>query len=558
MSAIARSPFEVLPGPQRAPTTDPRVPARDRVVTRDLMDRFERECPDKVYIEFGDNGEQWTYRDLRTMVIQTAIGLQQLGVAQGDHVLVWLPNSREHLRVFFAINYLGAVFVPINTAYKGAVLAHVIDNADAKLAIVHADLAPRLEGVPLASLKAAVVVGERRACPGLPTHFYADVLLPESGTLAPLARPIEPWDSQSIIYTSGTTGPSKGVLSSYLHIYTNAGPETWTCVTGEDRFLVNMPLFHIGGMGVVFVMFVRGGSVSFIDRFDTATFLDTVRRTRTTATFLLGVMASFLEKLPERADDADTPLRLVFMVPLAGDIAAFSKRFGCEVYTIFNMTEISTPIISEPNPLVRGTCGKQRAGVDVRLVDDHDCEVPIGTVGEMLVRTDRPWGMNSGYYKNPSATAAAWRNGWFHTGDAFRKDAEGYYYFVDRKKDAIRRRGENISSFEVEADVLAHPAVREVAAIGVPNEMSEEDVLVVVAPVDGHLIDPAALLDFLRPRMAHFMIPRYVRVMPELPKTATSKVMKHELRQQGVTADTWDREAAGIQVKSDRFTGNPK
>ncbi len=558
MSAIAPSPFEVLPGPQRAPTTDPRVPARDRVVTRDLMDRFERECPDKVYIEFGDNGEQWTYRDLRTMVIQTAIGLQQLGVAQGDHVLVWLPNSREHLRVFFAINYLGAVFVPINTAYKGAVLAHVIDNADAKLAIVHADLAPRLEGVPLASLKAAVVVGERRACPGLPTHFYADVLLPESGTLAPPARPIEPWDSQSIIYTSGTTGPSKGVLSSYLHIYTNAGPETWTCVTGEDRFLVNMPLFHIGGMGVVFVMFVRGGSVSFIDRFDTATFLDTVRRTRTTATFLLGVMASFLEKLPERADDADTPLRLVFMVPLAGDIAAFSKRFGCEVYTIFNMTEISTPIISEPNPLVRGTCGKQRAGVDVRLVDDHDCEVPIGTVGEMLVRTDRPWGMNSGYYKNPSATAAAWRNGWFHTGDAFRKDAEGYYYFVDRIKDAIRRRGENISSFEVEADVLAHPAVREVAAIGVPNEMSEEDVLVVVAPVDGHLIDPAALLDFLRPRMAHFMIPRYVRVLPELPKTATSKVMKHELRQQGVTADTWDREAAGIQVKSDRFTGNPK
>jgi crotonobetaine/carnitine-CoA ligase len=557
MSAIASSPFEVLPGPQRAPTTDPRVPARDRVVTRELMDRFERECPDKVYIEFGDNGEQWTYRDLRTMVIQTAIGLQQLGVAQGDHVLVWLPNSREHLRVFFAINYLGAVFVPINTAYKGAVLAHVIDNADAKLAIVHADLAPRLEGVPLASLKAAVVVGERRACPGLPTHFYADVLLPESGTLAPPARPIEPWDSQSIIYTSGTTGPSKGVLSSYLHIYTNAGPETWTCVTGEDRFLVNMPLFHIGGMGVVFVMFVRGGSVSFIDRFDTATFLDTVRRTRTTATFLLGVMASFLEKLPERADDADTPLRLVFMVPLAGDISAFSKRFGCEVYTIFNMTEISTPIISEPNPLVRGTCGKQRAGVDVRLVDDHDCEVPVGTVGEMLVRTDRPWGMNSGYYKNPSATAAAWRNGWFHTGDAFRKDAEGYYYFVDRIKDAIRRRGENISSFEVEADVLAHPAVREVAAIGVPNEMSEEDVLVVVAPVDGHLIDPAALLDFLRPRMAHFMIPRYVRVLPELPKTATSKVMKHELRQQGVTADTWDREAAGIRVKSDRFSGNP-
>jgi hypothetical protein len=151
------------------------------------------------------------------------------------------------------------------------------------------------------------------------------------------------------------------------------------------------------------------------------------------------------------------------MVPLAGDIAAFSKRFGCEVYTIFNMTEISTPIMSEPNPLVRGTCGRKRDGVDVRLVDDNDCEVPIGSVGEMLVRTDRPWGMNSGYYKNPQATAAAWRNGWFHTGDSFRQDADDNFYFVDRKKDAIRRRGENISSFEVEADVTAHPSVREYA-----------------------------------------------------------------------------------------------
>ncbi len=545
--------FEVMPGPQALETTDPRVPGRDRVVTRDLMERWNRECPDKVFLQFGDDDTSWTYSEFRTLVIQTAIGLQRLGVAQGDHVLVWLPNGREHLRVYFAINYLGAVFVPINTAYKGTLLAHVIDNSDATLAIVHADLAPRLEGVALARLQAAIVVGARVHCPGLQTHFYTDTLLPKSGSLAPLLHPIEPWHPQSIIYTSGTTGPSKGVLSSYLHLYTNAGPETWACVTGDDRFLVNMPLFHIGGMGVVFVMFARGGSVAFVDRFDTASFLDTVRTTGTTATFLLGVMANFLDKLPPSPSDADTPLRLVFMVPLAGDIAAFSKRFGCDVYTIFNMTEISTPIISEPNPLLRGTCGKQRAGVDVRLVDDNDCEVPLGTVGEMLVRTDRPWGMNSGYYKNPQATAAAWRNGWFHTGDSFRRDAEGYFYFVDRKKDAIRRRGENISSFEVEAEVTLHPSVREAAAVGVPSEFSEDEVLVVVAPVAGIEIDPVALIEFLRPRMAHFMIPRYVRVLPELPKTPSNKVMKHELRQEGVTADTWDRETAGIRIKSDRF-----
>jgi crotonobetaine/carnitine-CoA ligase len=546
--------FDVLPEPTRAETTDPRIPPREQVVTRSLMERWNRECPDKVFVKFADDGEAWTYREFRQLVLQTAIGLQRLGVAQGDHVLVWLPNGREHLRVFFALNYLGAVFVPINTAYKGALLAHVIENSDARLAVVHADLAARLEGVALAALTDAVVVGERVACPGLRTHHYADALLPASGVLEPPARPIEPWDPQSIIYTSGTTGPSKGVLSSYLHIYTNAGPETWPCVTGEDRFLVNMPMFHIGGMGVVFVMFVRGGSIAFAERFDTATFLDTVRATGTTATFLLGVMASFLEKLPASPDDADTPLRLAFMVPLAGDIAAFSRRFGCEIYTIFNMTEISTPIISEPNPLVRGTCGRKREGVDVRLVDDNDCEVPDGTVGEMMVRTDRPWGMNSGYYKNPEATAVAWRNGWFHTGDSFRRDAQGYYYFVDRKKDAIRRRGENISSFEVEADVLAHPDVREVAAIGVPNEHSEEDVMVVVAPMAGRALDPAALLAFLRDRMAHFMVPRYVRVVDELPKTPSSKVMKAELRRQGVTADTWDRERAGIAVKADRFS----
>jgi crotonobetaine/carnitine-CoA ligase len=549
-SALA---IEVAAAPERPETTDPRIPARDQVVTRALMERWVRECPDKVFIEFGDDGERWTYRHFRDLIVQTALGLQRLGVAQGDHVLVWLPNSREHLRVFFALNYLGAVFVPINTAYKGALLAHVIENSDARLAIVHADLAPRMTGIGLAALTDAVVVGERVACPGLRTHHYADVLLPTHGRLEPPARPIEPWDPQSIIYTSGTTGPSKGVLSSYLHIYTNAGPQTWPCVTGEDRFLVNMPLFHIGGMGVVFVMFVRGGSVAFVDRFDTASFLDTVRRTGTTATFLLGVMASFLEKLPPKADDADTPLRLAFMVPLAGDIAAFSRRFGCEIYTIFNMTEISTPIISEPNPLVRGTCGRKREGVDVRLVDDNDCEVPDGTVGEMIVRTDRPWGMNSGYHKNPKATAEAWRNGWFHTGDSFRRDAQGYYYFVDRKKDAIRRRGENISSFEVEADVQAFPAVREVAAIGVPNEMSEEDVLVVVAPMQGASLDPAELIAFLRERMAHFMVPRYVRVVAELPKTPSNKVMKAELRREGVTADTWDRERAGIAVRSDRF-----
>jgi crotonobetaine/carnitine-CoA ligase len=542
--------YEEAPSP-----SDPRIPPRDRVVTRSLVERWARERPDKVFVRFADNDEEWTYGAFREMVVQTAVGLQALGVRQGDHVLVWLPNTRENIRVYFAINYLGAVYVPINTAYKGSLLAHVLDNCDARLAVVHSDLVERLHDVPLATLTDLVIVGAPVDAPAaLRARRYADVLLPTEGRLLPPERSIEPWDPFAIIYTSGTTGPSKGVLSSYLHLYTNAGPETWPMVTEDDRFLMNGPMFHIGGMGILYVMFARGASVAFVERFDTARFWDDVRRTGATSCFLLGVMAAFLEKQPPRPDDAQHPMRLVFMVPLAGDIAAFSKRFGVDVYTIFNMTEISSPIVSEPNPVAVGTCGKARPGVEVRLVDANDCEVPIGQVGEMIVRTDRPWGMNSGYYKNPEATAQAWRNGWFHTGDMFRSDAEGNFYFVDRGKDAIRRRGENISSFEVEAEVAQHPAVREAAAVAVPSELSEDEVMVVVAPAEGKTIDPAELIEFLRPRMAHFMIPRYVRILPELPKTPSSKVLKHELRAQGVTADTWDREAAGIRIKMDRFS----
>lgn len=542
------------PYPSAAPIADPRVPPHDHVVTRDLMERWHREQPGRVFLKFGDDGEEWTFARVRELTLQTALGLQQQGVRQGDTVLVWLPNSRECLRVFFAVQYLGAVFVAINTAYKGALLAHVVANANAKLAVVHADLLPRLAEVDTASLESVIVVGGAAAeVARLAVCTYEATLLPSSGTLAAPPRAIAPWDPCAVIYTSGTTGPSKGVLCSYLHLFSNAGPETWPFLTADDRYLVNMPMFHIGGIGGIYVMFARGGSVSFVERFDTATFWSVVRSTGTTAGFLLGVMAAFLEKQPPGPDDRNHSLRLALMVPLAGDIAAFSERFGVTVYTIFNMTEISSPIVSASNPTVRGTCGRPRPGVQVRLVDENDCEVAPGQVGEMLVRTERPWAMNSGYHRNAEATARAWRNGWFHTGDAFRVDGEGNFYFVDRMKDAIRRRGENISSFEVEADVVQHPAVQEAAAIGVPSEVGEEDVMVVVAPVQGAAMDPAELIAFLRARMAHFMVPRYVRVVPELPKTPTAKVQKNQLREQGITPDTWDRERAGIRVRMDRI-----
>jgi len=544
--------IHVADSPHAPETTDPRIPPRDQVVSRYLIDRWIREQPDKVFLKFDDNNEEWTYAEFRQRVIRAGLGFQKLGVKQGDHVLVWGPAGREHTLIFFGLSYIGAVYVPINTAYRGNLLAHVINVSDAKLAVVHAELCPRLTGVDLAQLEQVVTYAGAAETP-LPTTTYEAALLPDEGTLAPLDRPIEPWDPMSIIFTSGTTGPSKGVLASYLHLYTNAGPVTWPMVTGEDRWLQNFPMFHIAGMATMFVMLARGGSIGLVERFDTRTFWQSVRNTGCTACFMLGAMANFLSKAPPAANDTDSPMRLMFMVPLTGDIGAFSERFGVDVYTIFNMTEISTTIVSEPNPLKAGTCGKVRVGVEVRLVDDNDCEVPLGQVGEMIIRTDRPWGMNSGYYKNPEATAKAWRNGWFHTGDAFTQDEEGFFYFVDRMKDAIRRRGENISSLEVESEVQAHADVLEAAAIAVPSEIGEDEVMICVAPQPDRFIDPPELIEFLRPRMAYFMIPRYIRVMPDLPKTPTTKVMKHQLRDEGITQDTWDREAAGVVVKAERF-----
>jgi crotonobetaine/carnitine-CoA ligase len=531
---------------------DPRVPAREVCVVRYLLDRWAAERGEQIYVIF-DTNRRYTYREMRERTIGVAVGLARLGVKQGDHVLAWQPTTPEMLATFYAINYLGAVFVPINTAYRGRLLEHVIENSDARLAVVHSSLVDRLDGIGLSRLEHLVVTGPAlTAGARLPVTPFEEFAGTEA-ELPQLLRPIEPWDTQSVIYTSGTTGPSKGVMSSYLHMYTNPGPEAWPFLTGEDRFLVNNPMFHIGGMGLPFAMLARGGSIVLPERFSTDHFWPVVREHGVTAIFLLGVMATFLSKATPSAEDRLHKVRTCFIVPLIEGAQEFTRRFGVNVYTIFNMTEISSPIVSAPNPTVRGTCGKIRPGVDVRLVDENDCEVPIGTTGEMMLRTDRPWAMSHGYLKEPQATARAWRNGWFHTGDAFKKDADGNFFFVDRIKDSIRRRGENISSFEVEAEILAHPDVRECAALAVPSDLGEDDVMIVVAPAPGRTIDPVALTHFLTNRLAYFMIPRYVRTLPDLPKTPSSKVLKAQLRSEGITADTWDRERAGIVIRRDRI-----
>jgi len=525
----------------------------DVCVLRYALERHARTKPDEVFATF-EGGERWTFAQTLEQVASLAGNLSELGVRQHDHVVLLLPTCPLALRVMFAANYLGAVYVPVNPALKGSALEHVLHNAGAKIAIVHDSVLDRVLAAAPPDLKTVIRSSDGAVSPQGDVAIHGVSAITKSSAPPPApAKPIQPFDTQSIIYTSGTTGRSKGVLSSYMHAYSCVGPDAWNCLRPDDRQMVHMPIFHIGGAFIATVSLCVGSSIGVVSHFRTEAFWDQVRELEITSAFLLGAMATFLLKQPPSPRDRDHGLRMVFIVPFGQSGPPIRERFGVDVFTIFNMTEICTPLISRANPAKDNICGRPRAGVEVRLVDEHDCLVRDGQVGQMILRTESPWAMNHGYNANPQATADAWRNGWFHTGDAFYRDADGDYHFVDRLKDAIRRRGENISSYEIEVELLSHPAVREAAAIPVPSEFSEDEVLVVLAPAAGASIEPEEIIRHLQPRVAHHMIPRYVRIIDELPKTPTAKVEKHVLRSEGLTTDTWDRERAGITVRREKI-----
>lgn len=521
------------------------LPARAECVVGPLLERWADERPDATFLEFED-GASWTFSLTLDLTRRAAAGLRRLGVRQGSHVLSWMPNAPEAILAWFGANYLGAVVVPLNPAYRGSLLRHAIALSDATVMVAHASLLPALSTVETAQLRDVVVIhGESPPIDGLRLHPAAALL--SSGAAGP-ERPVQPWDPNYIMFTSGTTGPSKAVISTYVQAW-SGGPMAMDYFGPGDRLLAHLPLFHVSGAGAVMDRLVKGGTCVLTSGFKPGAFWDTVRRFNITGCCLVGAMTRFLLNQPASGRDRDHPLRNVITVPWNQDSVAVAERYGIKMYTAFNMTETATPITSAANPPRLGTCGKPRPGVEARVVDLNDCELPTGETGELVLRTSRPWEITPGYYKNPEATARAWRNGWFHTGDAFRRDEEGYLFFVDRMKDAIRRRGENISSFEVESEAGAHPSVREAAVVPVPSELGEDEVLLVVAPVAGRTIDPIELLRFMEPRMAHFMLPRFIRFMDELPKTPTAKIEKHGLRAEGVTPDTWDREANGVTVR---------
>lgn len=527
---------------------DARVPSGETCTLAAQLDRWAEIDPDKILVAFAD-GTRWSYAETLDLVKQTAEGLRRLGVRKGDLVNVWLPNGPDIVRVWFAINYVGAVYAPLNIHYRGAILEHVLRQGAGRFIIVHAEFVPLLRRVAHARLTDAVIVGG-------PVEPVGELNVHGEQALAPPMRlaareAVDPWDLQMVIYTSGTTGPSKGVEVTYFQNYTSI-VAIYGHLTRDDRCLCATPLFHVSGVSGPLIAIERGASFTIVEGFSASQFWDLVRQTESTSAVLLGVMATFLASQPESTEDRTHGLRYVTMVPLTEDSEAFSRRFGCDVYTAYNMTETSCPIAGGPNPQPIGTCGRITRGVEARLVDTKDCEVAVGELGELIVRTDAPWAMSPGYINDPAATAAAWRNGWFHTGDLFRRDAAGNYFFVDRLKDSIRRRGENISSFEVETEVCAHPAVREAAAVAVKSEVGEDELMIVVSKAPGEALDPEKLIDFLADRVPYFMVPRYIRLVSDLPKTPTHKVMKHVLREEGLAGDVFDAVAAGVAVKRQR------
>src|SRR5258707_7631128 len=534
-------------------------PTREEAVISALLVARAARYPDKVFLAYED-GSEWTYRETLEEYWRAADALAALGVGRGDAVSVLLPAGAALMRVWLGAATLGAVFAPLNLAARGRFLEHTLNIAGAAVLVVPAGLAARLIGLGVPARQTVVVVGQVDGVElPWPVLSLDDIIAKARAEPPRAGEPVQPWDDAVLIYTSGTTGPSKGVVCSYAALWMFNRNFVWPDVGEADRFLQALPMFHMAGVGCTYAMLVRGGSVALLPAFDARRFWQDVTRFGATASCVLHAMVSFLLGQPPGPDDGDNPLRVVYMGPLS-HVEEFSRRFGVDVYTAFGMTEVPVPIRSGLNPTNERSCGKavDPETFELMVADEHGIPVPSGQPGELLVRHRFPWVMNSGYRAMPEATMHAWAHGWFHTGDQFIEDSEGNFYFVDRVKDAIRRRGENISSFEVEQDALAHPEVEEVAAVAVPNPdvaagTGDEEVKVVLVRSEGSSLNPEGLTEYLVQRMPPHWIPRFIEFASELPRTPSFKVKKAELRAAGVTDTTWDRERAGVVLKRDRL-----
>jgi crotonobetaine/carnitine-CoA ligase len=495
-----------------------------------VLARAASQHADAPAVIIGERG--YSYRQLFRRGLAAAAALQEAGVGPGDPVLLMLPNVIEFIDAWIGLAMLGAVEVPVNTGLVGAVLRHQVASSGAQVIVVHASLLERLAGaVPEPERPRAVAVGG--PSPGPPAVAWPELLaradLGAPGRPAP-PSPAAEHDRLAVMYTSGTTGPAKGVDITHVHAFTYASTVARLLrLSPGDRYFAPLPLFHIAGQwALVYACLQAGATAVVAERFSASRYWDTVREHAVTASFLLGTMANMLARQPERADDGRNPLDRVLMVPLVDDVARFRERFQVQICTCYGSTESNVPVISGYDVTDPRVAGRAAPGYSLRVADEFDYEVPDGAVGELLVRAHDPWVIATSYHTGGSA--ATFRNCWLHTGDAFRRDSAGNYYFVDRVRDYIRRRGENISSSDIEREVNAFPAVAESAAVGYHCDLGEDEVAVFAVPKPGMALVPGELTSFLAERLPRFMVPGRVEVVPELPKTLTGKIQKHLLR----------------------------
>lgn len=508
-----------------------------------LLDRQAEAYRDKVFLYSGESA--YSYRQVRQAADCVAKGLQSIGVAKGEHVAIMMSNRPEYLFTWFGINKLGAVEVPINTAHRSYILHYMLDHADCSVLILESQFLEPLRDVldKLPKLKKLVVLGEPGASlEGREIWGYARLVDNDGRFDAPILT----WEDPALIlFTSGTTGPSKGSVMPHNYAVNMAEVVTANMGYDETDCLYNaLPLFH-GNAKVLSTLpaLYSGARMVLAERFSASRFWPDVKRYGCTEFNYIGGIISILLKAEPRPDDRDHPVRIMMGAGAPpGLFEEFERRFGVTLIEGYGMSEIGLPIQSTPQARKPGSCGKLHPDYEVRLVDESGCDVPPDTQGELLVRPKKPRTILLGYYKMPEKTVEAWQDLWFHTGDTLKRDENGYFYFVDRKKDAIRRRGENISSFEVERVVLSHPSILECAAIPVPSELGEDEVMVCVVGKPGHQLDPTQLSRHFEANMAKFMVPRYIRIMDTLPKTPTERVQKFRLREEGITEDCWDRE----------------
>lgn len=527
-------------------------------VTSLLEARVEAD-PHSEYLDVC--GVKSTAAEVEAVANRVANALADLGVRPGDRVATLVENSSEAMLAWWGAVRAGGVAVPVNTAYKGEYLRHQLVDSGSRVLVVEADLHERAARVvpDVPDLEHLVVIGGAVALPGVTNHRWHDLLGADGA--APSVS-IRPSDLATFVYTGGTTGPSKGCMLS--HNYHGAlARQIGICWrrTAEDVVWTPLPLFHFNAITTaVLGPLVYGGRAAIHRRFSVSGFWPEMNRVGATITSTLGTMAYLLAhdvdrpEMPRSGRDvANTSLRLVGAAPLPVEVdRIIRERFGVATFSgAYGVTEASLVSWQPPGidnkPNAAGVVNDEY--FDVRIFDDDDNEVPPGTEGEIVLRPKRPHTMFEGYWGRPEATVGTSRNWWYHTGDVGRVDEEGYLFFVDRKADYLRRRGENISSFEVERVLMGHGALADVAVHAVPSELTEDDLKVTATRKDGVELTEEELFRWCIDELPYFALPRYIEFRDELPRSPVGRVLKRELRAEGATSATWDAEASGIDYE---------